>query len=57
MVLPHQTELDNVLGRVCMHFYHSKRVDIAPGQFEQVYCDLYVFIYKYIGFHENLSIT
>ena len=43
MVLRHQDELDNVLGRVYMHFYHSKRVGIAPGHFEQVYRRIYAY--------------
>ena len=44
MVLQRQKELDNVLGRVYMHFYHSKRVGMAPGHFEQVYRRLYAYI-------------
>ena len=41
MVLRRQNESHHVLGRVYMHFYHSKRVSIAPGHFEQAYCSIY----------------
>ena len=41
MVLRRQIESHHVLGRVYMHFYHSKRVSIAPGHFEQAYYSIY----------------
>ena len=44
MVLRHQDELDNVLGRVHMHFLRSKRVGITPGHFEQAYRRIYAYI-------------
>ena len=43
-VLWHQNELGHVLWRVYMHFYHSKRVSIVPGHFEQVYRRIYAYI-------------
>ena len=56
MVLRLQSESDQVLGRVHMHFLRSKRVGITPGHFEQTYRRIYAYIVLFFFNRQKLLV-